>query len=946
MNPFDHFMACGWREGRDPSRSFSTLLYKDSRLGDGQADVNPLVHYSKLSREVRAQIDTSFAADALEIQRSVIKDYFDEDYYLAKNNLKFIKDPLSHYLLTGWRQGYEPNPHFSSQNHVNRHGHIIYSGLCPFYHYVSTHQLADEGPPLVKVSRASGRPQAKSPLDLHLVMHTMRDAFDPAFYLAQYADVRDAGIDPLRHYALHGWKEGRNPSEVFWSTFYLDTYREAIGDDPNPLYHYVTKGQALGLRPNPFGAALWPQATAPGEAEWDAVVPAAEIEASDVVVVIPVYKGYDETLRAVHAALTPQAARFAVLVVNDRGPDPELNEALGRLAARGLFRYEENPANLGFVGSVNRALGLCRGKDVILLNSDAIPFGDWIDRMLWHAAAHPDAATITPFSNNATICSYPRFNQNNRVQLEASLAEIDRYASACNARASSEIPTGVGFCFYMRGAVIDEIGAFDEATFGRGYGEENDFCLRAAKAGYRNLLAHDVFVYHSGGVSFDTTYLDTLSAIEKRLLGKHPDYLTRVSRYVEADPARDARFRLDLYRIARYLAQWKVAVFVTHNRGGGIATHVRDASERLAAEGVKTLILSIAGRRAIRLSVPPEQDLHLPEPSFEQLDLGRHADLLAAFLDWLDPALVHVHSFVGLDWPSTRRMIDIVSGTRNYYFTLHDYSAVCHRNDLVTPLAQYCGLPGSETCRACIAIDHQADDVPDPDERRGVYARFLSGAAGVLAPSGDIAERLRPFIPEARIVIRPHEERLTAAASPPAPRRVQAGAAGSILQIAAVGAIGPHKGSGVLHDLALDARLRNLPVQYRIIGYSDRTDRMAQVGVIETGAYKTDGEAMDLLRSLKIDLVMIPSIWPETYCYALSIALAAGVPPVAFDLGAQAERLRATGEGVLVPPSLLQDPSAFNDRLLATPLAEVYDRRRRYETFAYPSLVRAYYDAA
>ncbi|MEH3147070.1 MAG: glycosyltransferase [Methylobacterium frigidaeris] len=515
----------------------------------------------------------------------------------------------------------------------------------------------------------------------------------------------------------------------------------------------------------------------------------------------------------------------------------------------------------------------------------------------------------------------------------------------CNARSSSDIPTGVGFCFYMRGSVIDEIGSFDEATFGRGYGEENDFCLRAAKAGYRNLLAHDVFVYHSGGVSFDSTYLDTLSAIEKRLLGKHPDYLTRVSRYVAADPARDARFRLDLYRIAKYLAQWKVAVFVTHSRGGGIATHVKDASTRLASEGVKTLLLTITGPKAIRISAPQDRDLHLPEPSFEQLDLGRHSAMLAAFLEWLDPTMVHVHSLVGLDWPSARRMIDVVSRSRNYYFTLHDYSAVCHRNDLVTPLAQYCGLPGAETCRSCIAIDHQAEDVPDPAERREVFARFLSQAKGVLAPSRDIAERLRPLIPGARIVVRPHEERLTAAARP-APRPASPQTGTSILQVAAIGAIGPHKGSGVLHDLALDARLRTLPIQYRIIGYSDRTDRMAQVGVIESGPYKSDREAMDLLRSLKIDLVMIPSIWPETYCYALSIALAAGIPPVAFDLGAQAERLRATGEGVLVPPVLMQDPSAFNDLLLGTSLAEVYGRRRAYETFAYASLMRAYYDAA
>ncbi len=496
----------------------------------------------------------------------------------------------------------------------------------------------------------------------------------------------------------------------------------------------------------------------------------------------------------------------------------------------------------------------------------------------------------------------------------------------------------------MRGAVVDAIGAFDEATFGRGYGEENDFCLRAAKAGYRNLLAHDVFVYHSGGVSFDNTYLDSLSAIEKRLLGKHPDYLTRVFRYIEADPARDVRFRLDLYRIARYLAQWKVAVFVTHNRGGGIATHVRDASERLAAEGVKTLILSITGRRAIRLSVPPDQDLHLPEPSFEQLDLGRHADLIAAFLGWLDPALVHVHSFVGLDWPSTRRMIDIVSGTRKLLLhaaRLFRRVSPQRPRDPARPVlrpARVRDLPGLHRDRP------SGRGRPRFGRAAGGLCPLPLGGGGVLAPSGDIAERLRPFIPEARIVVRPHEERLVAAPPPRrgAPRPAEAprssrsppSAPSARTRARACCTTSPSTRACATPDPVPDHRLFR-PLRPDDPGRRDR-DRGLQV--------RRRGD--DLLRSLKIDLVMIPSIWPETYCYALSIALAAGVPPVTFDLGAQAERLRDTGQGVRVPPSLLQDPSAFNDRLLATPLAEVYGRRRRYETFAYPSLVEAYYGAA
>ncbi|TGD94626.1 glycosyltransferase [Methylobacterium nonmethylotrophicum] len=944
QNPFDHYMASGWREGRDPSATFSTLFYKDKYLDPAEPPVNPLQHYGALPAHQRRTMPTHAPAEFLEIQRRVVRDYFDEDFYVRTYDLRFVEDPLGHYLVSGWRQGYEPNADFVTQDHIRRNQHLSYSDIQPFYHYVSTYPLLGGAGPLVKVDQRA--PAEPGPLvsDLDDVAEAIAPHFDENYYLSSYSDVRAAGVDALLHYAEYGWKEGRNPSEIFWSEYYRDQYRDVVPDDVNPLYHYVTTGRDLGLKPNPFGAALWPAATAPTEAEWAAVSPATDMDAAEVVVVIPVYKGYEETLRAVHAVLAhPQTSRFALLVINDCGPQAELNQALARLAGQRLFVYLENETNLGFVASVNRSLAVCKGKDVILLNSDAIPFGDWIDRMLWHARAHPDAATLTPLSNNATIASYPQFNFNNRIHLELTLPELDACARESNRHLSSEVPTGIGFCFYMRRSIIDAIGDFDAETFGRGYGEENDFCLRAQKAGYRNLLVHDVFVYHSGGASFDNTFAKDTAQIEKRLFRKHPDYTSQVLAYVEADPAREARIRLDLYRLARSLGP-KTVVFFTHNRIGGIVTHIRDLAERLESEGFEVMIIKVASEQTIRLDFLPGSTRAIPTFSFETLQIDRHGDLVAAFLGWLRPVLMHVHSFVGLDWASTERMMAIIRASGPYAFTLHDYGALCHRNDLVTPLARFCGLPEAEACRRCIAIDHTSRGVVDPAVRRETYAGFLAGAEVVLAPSQDIADRMAPHLPGTRIVVRPHEERLPAARRRPAPEEPIGPT--RPLRIAALGAIGPHKGSSVLHDLALDARLRDLPIQYRVVGYSNMPERLAAVGVTETGPYDNDQEAMDLLRTLSIDLVLIASIWPETYCYTLSLAQAAGVPPVVFDLGAQAERLRARGEGAIVDPALARDPSALNDLLLGLSLPDLYERRGEYQRFLYRDLMRTYYGLA
>ncbi|WP_207179246.1 glycosyltransferase [Methylobacterium indicum] len=1031
-------MTSGWREGRDPSAHFSTLYYKDKYLSFDNFEVNPLDHYGSLPEAQRRIISTGEMNDFVEIQRRVIHDYFDAEFYTRTYTLDPGTDPLHHYLTEGWRHGYEPNTYFVTHDHLNRNQHLGAGRIPPFYHYVSTHRLLGGTPPLVRLARTTdaalaavmaaiaddfdasyylssyddvreagldplrhyaehgwkegrnpsesfwndyyrsthgtevpptvnplyhyvikGRALGLSPnpsarktgddvpsdateaVTLAATMAAIAADFDEIYYLSSYTDVREAGLDPLRHYAEHGWKEGRNPSEIFWAEHYRKQYASTVPTTVNPLYHYVTEGRALGLKPNPFGPALWPAPTAPSAAEWAAASPATDMTSAEVVVVIPVYKGYEETLRAVHAVLANrQSSRFALLVVNDCGPLAELNDALAALAAKGLFVYLENETNLGFVASVNKALAFCTGKDVILLNSDAIPYGDWLDRMLWHAQANPDAATITPLSNNATICSYPLFNYNNRIHLELTLPELDACARDANRHLSSDVPTGVGFCFYMRRSIIDRIGVFDAETFGRGYGEENDFCLRARKAGYRNLLAHDIFVYHSGGASFDNTFTKNMEQIEQRLLGKHPDYTSQILTYVEADPAREARIRLDLFRLARSLGP-KTVVFVTHNRIGGIVTHIRDLSDRLTQEGYEVVILKAATERSIRIETLPDSTRAIPTSSVETLQIDRQGHLVTAFLEWLRPALVHIHSFVGLDWASTEQMMTIIQAGGPYAFTLHDYAAVCHRNDLVTPLARYCGLPDAEACRRCIAIDHGSRGVPDPAIRREAYARLLAGAAVVLSPSHDIARRLAPYLPGSRITIRPHEEQLPSVAWPSA-RTVPVGP-DAPLRIASLGGVGPHKGSNVLHDLAVDARLRDLPITYRVVGYSNMPERLAALGVIETGRYRTDEEAIGLLHDLEIDLVLIGSIWPETYCYTLSLAQAAGVPPVAFDLGAQAERLRARDEGALVDPGLALDASALNDLLLGLSLPDLYARRAPYEHVTYSNLLATYY---
>jgi GT2 family glycosyltransferase len=85
-------------------------------------------------------------------------------------------------------------------------------------------------------------------------------------------------------------------------------------------------------------------------------------------------------------------------------------------------------------------------------------------------------------------------------------------------------------------SAIQQLGLFDQELFGLGYGEENDFSLRAIQVGYRNVLCDDVYVAHQGGCSFQPRGLSPNEETMRRLLSRHPGYLKTIEAFIAADP--------------------------------------------------------------------------------------------------------------------------------------------------------------------------------------------------------------------------------------------------------------------------------------------------------------------------------------------------------------------------------------------------------------------------
>ena len=268
-------------------------------------------------------------------------------------------------------------------------------------------------------------------------------------------------------------------------------------------------------------------------------------------VIIPVYKGLNQTRRCIDSVLgSGQATAFEIVAVDDASPDLGITCYLDELAAAGRITLVRNETNRGFVQSVNRGMALHPDRDVVLLNSDTEVANDWLDRLRRGACAYPDIGTVTPFSNNATICSYPFEGWAGGVPGTLGLAALDRLFATTNAGRLVDMPTAVGFCMCIRRACLDQVGLFDAERFGRGYGEENDFCMRAAGVGWRNVLAGDVFVYHEGAVSFSGERLALTENAGKTLAELYPDYVRKVREHVIRDPATTLRAAVDSARVA------------------------------------------------------------------------------------------------------------------------------------------------------------------------------------------------------------------------------------------------------------------------------------------------------------------------------------------------------------------------------------------------------------
>jgi GT2 family glycosyltransferase len=312
---------------------------------------------------------------------------------------------------------------------------------------------------------------------------------------------------------------------------------------------WPSHSEALTLRPvAPLRhAAIPPVLYRPEGAPAEAPARPLGEAVTSLLIVVPVYGDLAATKACLDSLAAARGGRgdWRVVVVEDAAPDPAMAPMLGLRAQAGEFTLLRNPLNLGFARSVNRALATRHpGEDVLLLNADTVVPPGAIDRLA--AAVHAEATigTATPLSNNGEDTSVPRRFSANPMPEPGEIARLDRLAQQANPGQRIDMPNGVGFCLYVKGAMLDRTGPLSP-SYGRGYYEDVDLCLRGSEGGYRHVCAADVFVGHSGTLSFKGAKAALVRSNLVLLEERFPAHRERALSFHRSDPLKPAACRLE-----------------------------------------------------------------------------------------------------------------------------------------------------------------------------------------------------------------------------------------------------------------------------------------------------------------------------------------------------------------------------------------------------------------
>lgn len=646
-------------------------------------------------------------------------------------------------------------------------------------------------------------------------------------------------------------------------------------------------------------------------------------------IIVPLYVHNEEVLGLARTCIDSVVTRtnysFRLLLVDDSSPYAGLKPYLSGLsqAYPGVdIVILENEKNLGFVGTVNKGMRY-GSNDVVLLNSDTEVSTGWLKRMVHCAYSNTRIATVSPFSNAATILSIPHFAKEAPLPEGYSVDDVARIVLKYSPGAYPELPTAHGFCMYIKRNMLDMVGLFDETLFGRGYGEENDFSNKCIEKGYYNVLDDRTFVYHKGEASFQGSKKEIIERNLGIINELYPYYFKQVDQFIKSNPlsqhlqlfklklGQKEKLKLDLTKDV------KTILILTHNFGGGTDRYVNDLIKKLNLRYRVLLLKANVNSNLISLLLADgvtEIKFKLGNGTDHQglVKNKEYNELLELIVSKYKVDMININSFI-------LQSFEIIDVAKKFNiptsYILHDFNLICPTNHLIDDTLKYCGACnyGSEKAKC---LDHNMF-YPRKMTAHNLYnyrsyikAHVLPYIDCFISPSASAASIMQSFYPEIKkIDVIPHAiaDSYAQSKSP-----IPAQQAKQKLRVAVIGSIGVHKGLNVLKKLV--KVIDHSKVEILLWGTSEPINH-----VTYKGSYTSD-QVVDILQQNNLDLVLFPAIWPETFSYTLSESFAANIPAVVSNLGALKDRVDEYNTGWVIDMN--------NTKGLAELLESLHDNRQ------------------
>jgi len=610
-----------------------------------------------------------------------------------------------------------------------------------------------------------------------------------------------------------------------------------------------------------------------------------------ITIVLPVYNGFALLPEALDRVARHTDLPWHLILIEDSSTDPAVRPFLRDWAVSRQDRVTllENDRNLGFIGSVNKGLkkALIRGNHVVLLNSDAFVPQAWASRLIRPILSHDHAASVTPMSNDAEIFTVPEICR--RSVLEPGQGDaIDAVARRiCPGAPLPEAPTGVGFCMALNIAYLRKLPALDE-SFGRGYGEEVDWCQKARALGGRHLGLAGLFVEHRGGESFGSEEKRALVLKNNRIIaGRYPFYDREVQDFIQSDPLVTARVALAIAHLAAR-ASGPVPIYMAHSLGGGAENYLQAAIDAGLDRGQSAVVLRVGG--ALRFQI----EIRTPEG-----EVSGMTDSLDFLQELLAPiALRRIIYSCGVGDPDPAGLPDILLALRRdgskdgLEVLFHDFFPISPSYCLLDKDGVYRGAvtrDRTDPAHSALRTDGTHVGLADWQE---AWGRVLAAADHVSVFSRDSREQVLAAYPDLadRMTLTPHNllQEVPPLAVPETGKTV----------IGVLGNIGYQKGAAVLVDLA--RRVQDISdISLVLLGNIDPRYSLPVSAPIH-GNYRIE-DIGQLVGQYGITCWLIPSVWPETFSYTTHECLATGLPVYAFDIGAQGGAVARSPNGHPIP---------------------------------------------